>query len=67
MYDNINMGSTIAVSMHDNINMGSTIAVSMYDIINMGSNVKCGLLSGSGTCAGFVYHLFIYTLPLAIQ
>jgi hypothetical protein len=37
MNDNINMDSTIAVSMNDNINMDSTIAGSMNDNINMDS------------------------------
>jgi hypothetical protein len=33
MNDNINMGSTITVSMYDIIDMGSTITVSMLAII----------------------------------
>jgi hypothetical protein len=39
MNDNINIDSTIAVSMNDNINMDSTIAVSMNDNINMDSKI----------------------------
>jgi hypothetical protein len=43
MIDNINMDSTIAVSMIDNINMDSTIAVSMIDNINMDSTIAVSM------------------------
>jgi hypothetical protein len=39
MNDNVNIDSTIAVSVNDNVNMDSTIAVSVNDNVNMDSTI----------------------------
>jgi hypothetical protein len=62
MIDNINMDSTIAVSMIDNINMDSTIAVSMNDNINMDSTIAVSMMR---ICSEFFLPLVYICIAVA--